>query len=59
MINHDNKYDSDIVEFINTIDYLSGGSTVNFLRGPMFHGQRRGGGGGGEGGKQKRRGCRI
>lgn len=43
MINYDHKYDPDVVEFFNTIEYLGGGSTVNFLRGPMFHGQGRGG----------------
>ena len=43
MINYDHKYDPDVVEFFNTIEYLGGGSTVNFVRGPMFHGQGRGG----------------
>ena len=43
MINYDHKYDPEIVEFFNTIEYLGGGSTVNFLGGPMCHSQGRGG----------------
>ena len=43
MIDYDHKFDDDVVEFFNTIEYLGGGSTVNFIRGPMYHGQGRGG----------------
>ena len=43
MINYDHKFDEDVVEFFNTIEYLGGGSTLNFIRGPMYHGQGRGG----------------
>ena len=44
MIDYDHKFDDDVVEFFNTIEHLGGGSTVNFIRGPMYYGQ----GGGGE-----------
>ena len=43
MLKYDHQYDSDVVEFFNTIEYLGGGKTFNFLRGPVFHGQGRGG----------------
>ena len=43
MFKYDHQYDSDAVEFFITIEYLGGGKTVNFLRGPLFHGQGRGG----------------
>ena len=42
LIKYDHEYDQEVIEFFNTIEYL-GGSTVNFLRGPMYHGQGRGG----------------
>ena len=35
--------DPEVVEFFNTIEHLGGESTVNFIRGPMFHGTGRGG----------------
>ena len=41
MIDYDRKFDDDVVEFFNTIEHLGGGSTVNFIRGPMYHEQRR------------------
>ena len=43
LIRYDHEYDPEVIEFFNTIEYLRGGSTVNFLRGPMYHGQGRGG----------------
>lgn len=43
MIDYDHKFDDDVVEFFNTIEHLAGGSTVNFIRGPMYHRQGRGG----------------
>ena len=43
MIDYDHKFDDDVVEFFNTIEHLGGGCTVNFIRGPMYHGQSRGG----------------
>ena len=43
MIDYDHKFDDDVVEFFNTIEHLGGGSTMNFIRGPMYHGQGRGG----------------
>lgn len=43
LIKYDHEYDREVIEFFNTIEYLGGGSTVNFLRGPMYHGQGRGG----------------
>lgn len=35
------QYDEEVVEFFNTIRYLGGESTANFLRGPAWHGQGR------------------
>lgn len=35
--------DSEVIEFYNTIEHLGGESTVNFFRGPMYHGSERGG----------------
>ena len=43
LIRYDHEYDPEVIEFFNTIEHLGGGSTVNFLRGPMYHGQGRGG----------------
>ncbi len=37
------EYDSEVVEFFNTINYLGGLRTVNFVRGPMWHGTGKGG----------------
>lgn len=37
------QYDSEVIEFYNTIEHLGGESTVNFLRGLMYHGSGRGG----------------
>lgn len=36
-------YDPDVVEFFNTIKYLGGERTLNFIRGPMWHGTGKGG----------------
>ncbi|XP_063412869.1 uncharacterized protein LOC134695518 [Mytilus trossulus] len=35
-------YDLDVLEFHNSIEYLGGRKTANFLRGPMYHGQGSG-----------------
>ena len=43
LIKYDHKYDPEVIEFFNTIEYLGVGSTMNFLRGPMYHGKGRGG----------------
>ena len=43
MVDFNHQYDDEVIEFFNTIEHLGGGSTVNFIRGPMFHGQGRGG----------------
>ena len=40
---YDHEYDPEVIEFFNTIEYLGEGRTVNFLRGPMYHGKGRGG----------------
>ena len=37
------QYDEDVVHFMNTIKYLGGERTANFVRGPMYHGKGRGG----------------
>ena len=42
LINPRHKYDDDVLEFFNTIQHLGGKATVNFLGGPMGHGQGRG-----------------
>ena len=34
---------TEVVEFFNTIEHLGGESTVNFIRGPMYHGTGKGG----------------
>lgn len=39
--NHD--YDDEVVEFFNSIKFLGGEKTVNFIRGPMWHGCGKGG----------------
>lgn len=41
LIDYNHEYDHDVVQFFNTIEHLGGGSTVNFIRGPMYHGQGR------------------
>lgn len=38
MIDYDYKFDDDVVEFFNIIEYLGGGSIVNFIRGLMYYG---------------------
>ena len=43
LIKYDHKYDPEVIEFFNTFEYLGGGSTVKFPRGPMYHGKGRGG----------------
>ena len=35
------QYDEEVIEFFNTIRYLGGESTTNFLRGPAWHRQGR------------------
>ena len=32
------QYDNEVIEFFNTIRHLGGESTVNFVRGPAWHG---------------------
>lgn len=34
-------YDREVIEFYNTIQYLGGSRTANFIRGPMYTGQGR------------------
>ncbi len=36
LIKYDHEYDHEVIEFFNTIEYLGGGRTVNFLRGPCI-----------------------
>lgn len=43
LIDPNHQYDAEVVEFFNTIEHLGGESTVNFVRGPMFHGTGKGG----------------
>lgn len=43
MINPNWEYDTEVVEFFNTIKYLGGERTVNFVRGPMWLGTGKGG----------------
>jgi hypothetical protein len=38
VINPNWEYDAEVVEFFNTIKYLGGERTVNFIRGPMWFG---------------------
>lgn len=35
LVDPNHHYDSEVIEFFNTIKYLGGERTVNFLRGPM------------------------
>ena len=37
------SWDSEIIEFFKTLKWLGGQSTVNMIRGPMWHGMGRGG----------------
>ena len=41
MYNPFNKYDPEVVKFFNTITYLGGKRTANFIRGPMNVGDGR------------------
>ena len=41
-IKYDHEYDPEVIEFFNTIKYLGGGSTVNFVRGPVIMGKEKG-----------------
>lgn len=43
MIDPNHKYDEQVVEFFNSIKFLGGERTVNFIRGPMWHGCGSGG----------------
>lgn len=40
--NPDHEYDEEVIQFFNTIQYLGGEKTVNFLRGPMWFGSGSG-----------------
>ena len=43
-MNHpSHEFDEEVVEFFNSIKFLGGERTVNFVRGPMWHGCGRGG----------------
>ena len=43
MIDPNWEYDVEVIEFFNTIKYLGGERTVNFVRGPMWYGTGKGG----------------
>ena len=43
MIDPNHKFDKVVVQFFNTIKFLGGKRTVNFVRGPMWHGCGKGG----------------
>jgi hypothetical protein len=43
MIDPSHEYDEQVVEFFNTIKFLGGEKTVNFIRGPMWSGCGSGG----------------
>lgn len=43
LIDPNHQYNPEVVEFFNTIEHLGGESTVNFIRGPMYHGTGKGG----------------
>ena len=43
LIDPNHQHDEEVVQFFNTIEHLGGESTVNFMRGPMFHGTGKGG----------------
>ena len=43
MIDPSHEFDEEVVEFFNSIKFLGGERTVNFVRGPMWHGCGRGG----------------
>ena len=42
MIDPSHDFDEEVVEFFNSIKFLGGERTVNFVRGPMWHGCGRG-----------------
>ena len=43
MINPSHEFDEEVVQFFNSIKFLGGERTVNFVRGPMWHGCSKGG----------------
>ena len=43
MINPNHEFDEEVVQFFNSIKFLGGERTVNFVRGPMWHGCGKGG----------------
>ena len=43
LIDPNHAYDPQVIEFFNTVQYLGGERTVNFIRGPMWQGFGRGG----------------
>ena len=43
LVDPNHQYDAEVVEFFNTIEHLGGESTVNFVRGHMFHVTGKGG----------------
>ena len=42
-VDPNHKYDDQVVEFFNSVKFLGGERTVNFIRGPMWHGCGSGG----------------
>lgn len=43
MIDPNHEFDEEVVQFFNSIEFLGGERTVNFVRGPMWHGCGKGG----------------
>jgi len=43
MIDPNHEFDEEVVQFFNSIKFLGGERTVNFVRGPMWHGCGKGG----------------
>ena len=43
MVDSSQQFDEEVVEFFNSIKYLGGERTANFVRGPMWHGYEKGG----------------
>ena len=43
MIDPNHQYDEEVVQFFNSVKFLGGEKTVNFIRGPMWHGCGSGG----------------
>ena len=43
MIDPNHEFDEEVVQFFNSIKFLRGERTVNFVRGPMWHGCGKGG----------------